>query len=123
MAFPHVMPLLCRIWRFPWLTIPPAGAPAVDNVPCWLQQWHGEWYFVAAGDATNPPGRFLYMPKGTDVRITPPFPFNNGDLIECPKGSGTWYQVLDVQDWNKGTPNEERRASLYWIDQTTYPIP
>jgi hypothetical protein len=122
MAFPHPMPLLCRIWRNPHPALPPTTPPDVDNVPCYLQQFRTEWDNLAAS-STQPPGRFLYCPKGTDVRITPPLPFQFPDWIECPKGSGSYYEVVDVLDYNKGMPNEERRVTMFWIYQGTFPIP
>lgn len=53
----------------------------------------------------------IALPAGTDVRDT----FSAGgsaDFIECPIGSGRWYQVLWFDDVRKGLPGEYRVAVM-----------
>lgn len=55
----------------------------------------------------------LLLPPLTDVRD------NSGtfraDVIECPSGTGRWYQVIGVDDIGKGFANEHRAAVLQKI--------
>jgi len=119
----HPKPSLCRIWRST-AGLPPVGDPAVDDVPCLLVQGRYHWDYSTGINREELSVRAIYTPAGTDVRITPPTPgFLAGDIIECPKASGSFYVAVDVQDMNKDTPNEERRVLAEWSLQTTYPIP
>jgi len=75
------------------------------------------WY-----EGTNVPGQSdgytcaLLLPALTDVRskicgTTP-------DIVECPDGSGRWYQVMAVEDVGKGFANEYRIATLIQVRAT-----
>jgi hypothetical protein len=122
MSVMHPKPSVCRIWRAA-AGMPPAGAPDVDDVPCALVQGRYNWDFAGAPNREQLSVRAIYLPAGTDVRITPPTPGTlNGDTIELPKASGTFYKVVDVQDMNKDTPQEERRALAEWTLQNAFPI-
>jgi len=52
----------------------------------------------------------LAVPKSTDIRMADPD--GPGDLIECPLGSGLWYNVYAVVDVAKGFSNEYRLAAM-----------
>jgi hypothetical protein len=57
----------------------------------------------------------LLLPAGTDVRDASCS--HVPDLVECPAGSGRWYNVGSVDDSGKGFPNEFRIATLAKIYQ------
>lgn len=63
----------------------------------------------------------IALPALTDVASARglPFPFN--DLIECPQGSGRFYEVLFVDDVGKGFANEHRIALVSKV--LPWPIP
>lgn len=60
-------------------------------------------------------GRFstILLPKLADVR--PPNATDDGDVIECPSGTGRYYFVVHVDDTGKGFPNEHRYAFVVAI--------
>jgi hypothetical protein len=65
-----------------------------------------------ANDSTNAAAPSILVPPLSDVRD-----FSSGgqaDMIECPAGSGRWYQVLGVDDIGKGFANEHR---LVWAEK------
>ena len=70
--------------------------------------------------AVQAPITFLLLPALTDIRGTPTVAI--GDAVECPAGSGVWYQVIVVQDVAKGFANEYRRASAT-MKLTPIPMP
>lgn len=55
---------------------------------------------------------FLLLPVGTDVRGMQDST-GHTDAVECPAGTGRWYQVGWVDDVAKGYPNEHRVALLF----------
>lgn len=64
----------------------------------------------------------LLLPPLTDIRSS--LTSGQADMVECPSGSGRWYQVLAVEDIGKGFPNEHRAASLFqasfYVDNTAF---
>lgn len=52
----------------------------------------------------------LLVPAGTDVRDASCG--GDTDVIECPAGTGRWYQASGVDDIGKGFPNEHRCVTL-----------
>jgi hypothetical protein len=62
------------------------------------------------GNATFGVQPLLLLPAGTDVRDDSCGHVQ--DFIECPAGSGRWYQVLGVDDSGKGFANEFRIATM-----------
>lgn len=117
-----VFPILCKIYPGPY----DFHLPLRVLSPCNLAQ--GLRVFQSSFPQEQPPGLTsslsqLLLPPGTDVRDC----FSVGgepDVIECPAGSGRWYQVSQVDDFGKGFPNEHRFALMYKIgeilDATTY---
>jgi len=102
--------LACDVYRGPWAT----KVLALSGVACNLAfsrraqlptalQVNNEWSPIMS----------LLVPAGTDIRSL----VNAGveDVIECPAGSGRWYQVGGVDDIGKGFPNEHRCALLFQI--------
>jgi hypothetical protein len=62
--------------------------------------------------ADNSNVMYILLPAGTDVRSYPQGgdpPINN-DVIECPQGSGMFYDIVMVDDVATGFPNEYRVA-------------
>jgi hypothetical protein len=105
--------ILCDIYRGPWLTRTIAGA----NTPCNLafsRRGQIPSSFPATSDEWSPVMSLL-LPPLTDVRSLACSGVE--DVIECPSGSGRWYQVGGVDDIGKGFPNEHRCALLFQISQ------
>lgn len=113
----HTMPSKANIFRGP--VCPPVPPPVLSNVDCYLQQARTTFQYSAT---TLSPStyRYIYMPKGTDVRCNSDG--SNGDVVELPAGSGSFYLVIDIQDWHKGLDDEERRLLVTWCSQTGFPI-
>jgi hypothetical protein len=65
-------------------------------------------------------GLTLLLPKLTDVRSSnmPSGP----DLVECPTGSGRFYEVAFVDDIGKGFSNEHRAAVLAQLVPMPQPL-
>lgn len=64
----------------------------------------------------------IRFPAGTDVR----FDLSGdalGDIVECPAGSGVYYEVHQVADYHKGFPNEYRVAYVLMHDIPAWPLP
>ncbi len=98
-------PLVAFIWRLG----NPTTNPPDGTTPAQLHD------VVVSRQVSGLPGvnrqlmtRFIYMPKGTDVR--PSWTAAEGDTVECPAGTGRYYTVLDVDDVAKGFANEFRVA-------------
>jgi len=113
--------LVCNIFTGPWL----AKALRVADSPCNLafgrrtQQSSNIDPFENLS-FTQPT---LLLPLLTDVRDQSVTGIE--DVLECPSGSGRWYQVIGVDDIGKGFANEHRAAVLMkiydTIDPTDYP--
>jgi hypothetical protein len=124
MPFEHNVPqfpLIANIWRFGNAppNLPDVITPAQLHVGVQMRQIQGLATF-SEGMIT----RFIYAPKGTDIR---PFWRNSNDFVELPAGSGRFYSVMDVDDVAKGFPNEFR-IGLLIVTQTfsaqwPFPIP
>jgi hypothetical protein len=95
---------------------PPVAAPRLTPV-CNLA--FGRRVNVLSTGGTTVPGLLvigvsLLLPPLTDVRgqqdaaVQP-------DYVQCPAGSGRWYQVQVVEDIGKGFANEHRSAALYIV--------
>lgn len=67
---------------------------------------------IVATSSTNHCGMVLLVPKDTDLRDDFSAPGNSPDAIQCPPGSGRWYQCAYVDDVAKGFANEHRFAIL-----------
>ncbi len=102
--------LLCNVYRGPWAT----KVLAVPDLECNLAfsrraqlptafQTNNEWSVIMS----------LLVPAGSDIRSLVNAAVE--DIIECPSGSGRWYQVGAVDDIGKGFPNEHRCALLFQI--------
>jgi hypothetical protein len=66
----------------------------------------------------------LLLPKGTDVRDE--LNATGRDGVECPAGSGRFYEVIFVDDIGKGFPNEHRGATMektFGPGPTEWPTP
>lgn len=102
--------LTCNIWQNVGapLTMPPPGPPTFPGVPCQLRVVWTAYVVNATGSAF---WRMLLLPALTDIR---PAHAGGGqaDAVECPAGSGRFYNVLSVEDQHKGFPNEYRFAVL-----------
>lgn len=103
------MPLVCNIYAGPWLTKALRSSPDCNLAWGRRVQLSGH----NAGDFDSLPvslSQVLLLPALTDIRdgVQTLHP----DIVECPAGSGRWYQVLAVDDIGKGFPNEHRGAVL-----------
>lgn len=108
--------LTCNIFRGPYLT----RFLALPGWPCNLA-YSRRVQTMSAATATTDSGTIvmsLLLPAGTDVRdLSCSF---DEDVIECPAGSGRWYQVSSVDDVGKGFPNEYRMANIFAISESRY---
>lgn len=107
----------CNVYRG---TAPPPAPPVLPLVECCLQQARTTFQYSAT---TLSPSvyRYIYLPRRTDVRCNPDG--TGGDLIRLPAGGTTIYRVIDVQDMQRDTPQEQRRVLVIWDQQDTFPIP
>jgi len=116
--------LTCRIRRWTAGPYPPGGpiAGSVDS-PCQLRLYKTAALVVA--HLASQEAIALCLPSGTDIRNYDNV--NNADLVECPKGSGLWYQVSYVNDVARGFANQYRLAGLLSLHDTpnmwAYPMP
>lgn len=88
----------------------PVGPPALVNVPGFLQQTRSTWNQISTLAWTASQARFLYIDKRTDAEID--VTATQSGYAEVPAGSGTFYRIADVQDIDRGLPDEERRLVL-----------
>jgi hypothetical protein len=107
--------LACAVYDF---GTAPAGPPRIASVPCQLR--------APLHVSTNPSAVFgsgsgwvLAVPKLTDLRDF--FNAAGNDTVECPVGSGRFYNLDIVDDVAKGFSNEYRIALLY--KTLTWPTP
>lgn len=102
-------PLTCRVWHN--VTGPPFPPPLVPALtpPCQLRTTPGPKLAGSPveGSVLN---TLLLVPAKTDLRGYTDTTV--GDLVECPVGTGRFYQVLAVEDVAKGFPNEYRLATV-----------
>lgn len=123
MAFnPPDFNLECDIYTGPWL-----GRALRLTVECNLaygrrvQQNFQDFFGGTVIGAT--PVMSLLLPALTDVRS---FMISaNPDLVEVPRTSGRWYEVITVDDMSKGFPSEYRLAQIGQVseysDSINYP--
>lgn len=109
----NIRPTTSHVW--PPGTVP-TGANRLTNQLCALVA--GERSSAAAvqisATSTYPTsiGMFLLLPALTDIRGIQDSTFNV-DAVECPAGTGRWYQVAWVDDVAKGYANEHRMALMF----------
>jgi len=108
--------LTCDIYRGPWLT----RTLAIAAQPCNLA--YGRRHSlqnVASGTQNGESMNMsLLLPPGVDVRDLSCAAVD--DVVECPSGSGRWYQVSNVDDIGKGFDNEHRCAILFKISAAMF---
>lgn len=113
--------LVCDIYSGPWLSksLRLPGHPC--NLACGKrvqQQFLDSPFIGGSGAASLVMG--LLLPALTDLHDEyqgfPP------DVIECPAGSGRWYQLQAFDDVGKGFPNEYRLGLVVKIGQTVDPV-
>jgi hypothetical protein len=98
--------LVCKVWS---LGSPPPNPPRIASLACNL----------AFGKRVQNPGPtvfnaitpLLLVPAGSDLRWIING-IGNGDIVECPAGTGRYYSVACVEDIGKGFPNEHRAGFL-----------
>lgn len=108
-------PLAVRIWRSTSLVVNPPDVSAMGNL---VSSRPDADPFPGIGIGTLAQrqvagaywGRFatILLPRLTDVQ--PPNSTTNGDVLECPAGTGRYYFVVWVDDTGKGFANEHRYA-------------
>jgi len=119
MAFePPTFNIVCNIFTG---LAPPAGL-RLAAVPCNLaagrrgRNSEGEMIVIGLGG-----GMWLLLPARTDIRD---FASASGaDSVECPAGSGRYYQVEWVDDSGRGFSNESRFALLFKLVPWPTPYP
>lgn len=108
--------ITCNIYSGPYLarTIRPASP-----VPCNLAFSRRQQFPTADEDANGwSVVMSLLLPPLTDIRDLSCSAVQ--DVVECPAGSGRWYQVGMVDDIGKGFPNEHRCALIYKISEAMW---
>jgi hypothetical protein len=102
--------LVCNVFRGPYLT----RVLAITDLPCNLA-FSRRGQIPSAFQVNNEwsPIMSLLVPAGSDLRSLVNAAVE--DVVECPSGSGRWYQVGGVDDIGKGFPNEHRCALLFQI--------
>jgi|SRR5579864_2182908 len=105
--------ITCNVWNSTG-TVPPFGAPTLAAVPCQLR--FGEMIFTQLGTFAQ---MFVLVPKLTDIAKSRGGPAS--DLIECPAGSGRYYNVQFVDDVAKGFANEYRCVVV--TQASPWPVP
>lgn len=111
-------PLVAAIWR---AGLPVAGPPSVVS-PCNVafgRRVHV--VFDATGLEAGALLALLLFPAGTDVRDNVMAP--GADKIECPQGSGRFYEVRYVNDLGAGFSNEHRFAGCEKLAPWPAPLP
>jgi hypothetical protein len=121
MAFrPPVFNLTCRVWR--WYAGPYTSTHAggVDSL-CQLRYYRTG---AAASEAYAQAGLIgIALPARTDIRPNNDWGVGiNGDIVECPKGSGRFYEAQFVDDVARGFSNEYRLVFCTHA-QAPYPLP
>jgi hypothetical protein len=116
MPFP-ALPSTLNVYRFAQGR-PPIGPPALAAIPARLQQARTQFQYSAT-TLTPTVYRYIYTPSRTDIRVDPDG--SNGDTLELPAGSGTFYVVLDIQDYLRDEADEQRRC-LVVPDFWAFPI-
>lgn len=117
----YVLPdfnLTCDVYRGPWATKALAISAQVCNlayskrgqIPSVFHTFN-EWSVQMS----------LLVPPLVDIRDLSCAAVE--DVIECPAGSGRWYQVGSVDDIGKGFPNEHRCAILFKISEALLGAP
>lgn len=109
--------LTVNVWTAP--AAPPA-APTF-NVACQLR---GQGNRSSGQDSTLTSRPFLWLllvPKLTDLRDG--YTALGADIVECPAGSGRYYDVEAVDDVAKGFLNEYRLAVIRKRGTWAVPIP
>lgn len=117
---PYMLPdfnLTCEVYRGPWAS----RVLAVHALECNLAfSRRGQIPTGFAADLNEwSPIMSLLVPAGSDIRSLVCAAVE--DVIECPSGSGRWYQVGGVDDIGKGFPNEHRCALLFQISEAMIP--
>jgi hypothetical protein len=111
------MNLTCRIWS--GNALPPQ--PHRADKPCQLR---APGKASTGQDALNQGWPFLWsliLPALTDIRDNGSL--SGSDRVECPQGSGRFYDVIAVDDVAKGFANEYRIAFLRKRGGWPTPIP
>jgi hypothetical protein len=109
-------PLLCDVYRGPWLT----RVLAIHDLACNLA-W-GRRVSLATNEqdfnefALCPT---LLVPALSDIRDLKCRAVE--DVVEVPSGSGRWYQVASVDDIGKGFSNEHRGVVIFPISENLFP--
>lgn len=106
--------LVCEVWSGPWLS-----KSFRFESPCNLAFGRRVNNYPLNGpDPGGTPWSFamdLLLPKATNIRDK--YMGYDNDIIECPAGTGRWYQIMAFDDVGKGFDNEYRIASLVKIAQ------
>lgn len=121
MAFvPPTFNLVCKIWD---KGVPVANPPRNPAQVCQLRVPHSI-NFVAVNifPINEYIAAMLLLPANTDIRDDIPNS-NIGDTVECPSGSGRYYEVFQVDDVGKGFLNEYRIAYIGKSSTIAWPVP
>lgn len=114
--------LMCNIWRG---TLDPLTDPPSLTIRCNLA-W-GRRVSAPASGGTDDIGvvftsMVLMVPAGADIRTREKGAILN-DVVECPAGTGRYYNAVVVDDIGKGFDNEHRAAVLQPQANWPFPIP
>ena len=109
------MPTGCRVWHK--AALPITNPPSLAGLSCAMWPDLGGGTVVVNGSACP----WIICPMFSDLRGDDILGVGNGDVVEFPGMSGTWWRVLSVIDRNKALPNEYRVALVTRIGPYTYP--
>jgi hypothetical protein len=102
-------PLTINVWRNATGVINPPDVVTQGNLTPGKRTF--ESFVVGVFGVIPRPLVYVLFPPLTDVRPTTGG-FAQGDILECPAGSGRYYGVLWVEDVGKGFANEHRMAAV-----------
>lgn len=118
---PYTLPtfnLNVKINRFATGKVGPGNVLAVGNL-AWGKRTAVPSNSGSGSSAATGTTLTLLLPAHTDIRDA--FCVGGPDYVECPSGTGRWYQVVIMDDIGKGFANEHRAAVLQ--KSATWPVP
>jgi len=115
--------LRCNIWRAINVpAFPPVAPPDIANLPCQLYAHKGN--FSAGYLATF--GGFMELRVAKQTPLHPgTTSTGDGDVVECPAGTGRFYRLKASDDAHRGFANEYRFAIMQQAvgDPGGWPVP
>lgn len=114
-----LFPSVVAVWHSP--NVPPAGPDVLFNCQLTPGRRAITPYVIHPAGSVIPGVIHALLPKGADIRDAKAA--SGPDLVECPVGSGRFYDVTFVDDIGLGFTNEHRFAQLRGIPTWPTPFP